>query len=287
MADININQLTNVNLEGVFDILSKTVHERLQDEFKAGRITGTEYSKVYVTALDNTLAQSIQFLLQKDISANQAELLDAQRLLAVAQEAAVRADIILTNAQVEKVEREIILMDKQEDLMDAQIALTQGQVEKMDKEIELLEVEKSKTTQEVLLVTAQTAVANKNVEVLTAQALNLPKEGVLLDKQALKTVEETTFLSQRIKTEKAQILDTVDGVPVTGILGKQRLLYQAQTDGFTRDAEYKIMTKLIDTWNVRRGTDDGTVADGVNKLSDGNIGAVVSKAMAGINVTPV
>lgn len=287
MGTITIDQLTNDNSSGVFDTLAKTVRGHLQDEFKAGRITGTEYSKVYVTALDNTLSQAINFLLQKDISANQAELIEAQRLLTITQEEAAQATILLTEANVEKVNREIILMDKQEDLMDAQIALANKEVIKADSEIELIDAQIEKMAQDVLLTAAQIAVAEKNVAVLTAQLVNLPKEGQLLDKQVLKTAEETLFLTQRIKTEKAQILDTVDGTAVTGVVGKQRLLYQAQIDGFIRDAEYKLANLMTNTWTVRRTTDDGTVADSTNKLSDANIGAVVSKAMNGINVTPV
>ncbi len=128
MTDITASLLTNINSDGVFDTLSKTMRGQLEEEFKAGRITGTEYSKVYVTALDNTLGQSIQFLLQKDISARQAELLIAQRSLTLVQADGVLADIELTNAQTAKVIRETTMIDKQEasltrpqDLLDSDI----------------------------------------------------------------------------------------------------------------------------------------------------------------------
>lgn len=286
MATINIEQLTDINGNGAFDKLAKAVLDKLQSEFKENRLTGTEYSKVYSTALDSLLAQSMQFLLQKDISANQAELLASQRLLVIAQTDAVVKDMQLTDANILKVNKEIEILDKQSDLMDKQIQLAQSQIDKSAKEIEVLEVQKNKLSAEILLVQANTAQANKQIEVLTAQLLNIPKEGQLLDKQVLKTQSETTYLDQRIKTEKAQILDSVDGVPVAGIIGKQRELYAAQTTGFQRDAEYKVLSKMIDSWSIRRSTDKGTVADNVNRLSDANIGAVVSKVMTGINITP-
>lgn len=286
MATISIEQLTDINGNGAFDKLAKAVLDKLQDEFKENRLTGTEYSKVYSTALDSLLAQSMQFLLQKDISANQAELLAAQRLLVHAQTEAVAKDMELTDANILKVNKEIEILNKQADLMDKQIQLAQSQITKAAKEIEVLEVQKNKLSAEILLVQANTAQANKQIEVLTAQLANIPKEGQLLDKQVLKTQSETTYLDQRIKTEKAQILDVVDGVAVAGIMGKQRELYAAQTTGFQRDAEYKVLSKMIDSWSIRRSTDKGTVADNVNRLSDVNIGAVVSKVMTGINVTP-
>jgi septal ring factor EnvC (AmiA/AmiB activator) len=157
----------------------------------------------------------------------------------------------------------------------------------VDVETEVLVIQKDKLVAEIDMVEAQTAQANKQVEVLNAQLLNIPKEGELIDKQVLKTESETTFLAQRIKTEKAQILDVVDGVAVLGVLGKQKDLYAAQTDGFARDAEQKLAKMLIDTWSVRRSTDEGTLFNEINKLSDPNIGAAIVKCMTSIGVTPV
>lgn len=287
MAEITLDQLTNAtNKSGAFEILAGSVLKQLQDEFSAGRITATEFSKVFATTLDNVLSQAIQFLLQKDVTTAQIALLDAQRAMAVTQELQVQKEILLTEKKIEQLDREIELMDDQQDLLKAQVLLTGAQKDKTVVEADLLVLEKSKTTAETALVNQQVIASTKQVEILSAQLLNIPKEGVLLDKQTLKTVEETTFLSQRIKTEKAQILDTVDGAAVTGILGKQRNLYQAQTDGFTRDAEYKLASLMANTWTVRRSTDEGTVADTTNKLSDANIGAVLTKAMTSLSITP-
>jgi hypothetical protein len=287
MAAINLNDLTDASGNGVFDKLVAAVSSQLQVEFSSGRLTASEYSKVYASAIDTVLNQSIQFLLQKDISANQADLLLAQKNLAVAQEDAVQKEILLTEANTAKVVRETEILDKQELLIEAQKVLTLAQSAKTDVETEVLVIEKTKLTAEVDMVEAQTAQANKQVEVLNAQLVNIPKEGQLLDKQVLKAQSETDFLAQRIKTEKAQIFDVVDAVNVTGVIGKQKDLYAAQTDGFKRDAEQKLAKMLIDTWSVRRSTDEGIVADSVNKLSDANIGATIIKCMNSIGVTPV
>jgi hypothetical protein len=66
------------------------------------------------------------------------------------------------------------------------------------------------------------------------------------------------------------------------VLGKQKLLYAAQTNGFTRDAEQKAAKILVDSWNVRRTTDDATVADSNNMLNDVTIGRFVNKLAAGV-----
>ena len=48
------------------------------------------------------------------------------------------------------------------------------------------------------------------------------------------------------------------------------------------DAEQKAAKLMVDSWNVRRTTDEGTVADGTNRLSDYYVGNAVAKLLAGI-----
>lgn len=102
--------------------------------------------------------------------------------------------------------------------------------------------------------------------------------------QIEKTQAEIDLLEQRRKTEIAQILDQVDGVDVTGVIGKQKTLYQAQTDGFARDAEQKMAKLMSDVWSVQRTTDEGISPAGAG-ISDAEIKKVIDKAKQGINVT--
>lgn len=287
MTAIIIEALTNENTSGVFDVLSAVMRKQLQEEFSAGRISATEYSKVYVTNFEATLNQAINFLLQKDIAAAQADLIAAQRNLAVTQELAVQKEILLTIANTEKVNREVLLLDKQEDLLDAQISLTNEQVVKLGYESDILLKEKDKLIQEILLVIAKTAETNKQIEILTAQALNIPKDGVLLDKQALKIQAEVDFTAQRTKTEKAQIIDIIDGVVVSGIVGKQSELYAGQLAGLTRKAEFDLVDAMIRVWGVQAAADpEGVSANNINLLNDKNLGKAIAKYMAGIGVIP-
>ena len=92
--------------------------------------------------------------------------------------------------------------------------------------------------------------------------------------------EDGTLLGQKVQTEKAQTVAL--GVDDNSVIGRQKLLYKAQTDGFQRDAEQKTAKLLVDSWNVRRTTDEGTVADSTNMLNDATIGRAVKKLMAGV-----
>ena len=132
------------------------------------------------------------------------------------------------------------------------------------------------------LLNQQTANAVVENTVLVAQECKLRAEFDLLVEQKLKSIAETALLAQKKVTEQAQTSGT--GIGADSVLGKQIALYSAQAAGFARDAEQKAAKLLIDTFNVRMTTDpDGTLFDETNKLSDANIGAVITKLKEGIN----
>ena len=147
---------------------------------------------------------------------------------------------------------------------------------------------------EELSIDAKTALTTQQNTNLVAEALNTPKQGAVLDatvcklkaefdvlmQQVTKTSTETGLLTQKIATEKAQITEA--GVDPDSVVGRQKKLYEAQTNGFARDAEQKAAKLLVDTWNVRRTTDEGTQADDTNKLKDSYVGAAVSKLLSGV-----
>ena len=111
------------------------------------------------------------------------------------------------------------------------------------------------------------------------------------DKEIEKLNAEISLLRQKTVTELANTCNTLpaglgfnNSSTIQGSVGKQMDLYTAQTSGFARDAEQKLLKMLIDTWSVRRTTDDGTVASPSNGLDDASILSVVNKAKAGIGM---
>lgn len=116
--------------------------------------------------------------------------------------------------------------------------------------------------------------------ILVAQKCKLDAEYDLVLGTNIKTQSETSLLLQKVATEKAQT--TALGVDADSVIGKQKTLYQAQTDGFSRDAEQKVAKLMVDSWNVRRTTDEATVADGTNMLADSIVGRAVTKMLNGV-----
>ncbi len=217
MALVPLSDLTQASLTGggAFDVLMRATKEHLEAEYRAGHIKGTEYATVYLGSLTQVMQTALAFILAKQKTDLEAQLLQKQ--------------IELTNQQ----------------RINAEVEMT----------------------------------------VLQAQKCKLDAEFDLIKEQTLKGAAETALLAQKVVTERAQTLAV--GVDADSVLGKQKALYQAQTDGFTRDAEQKAAKLMVDSWNVRRTTDEGTVADSTNKLADHYVGGAVAKLLNGVGVAAV
>lgn len=345
LTPITLPQLTEATTtgSGVFDVLMKATKAHLEQEFTQGRIKGAEYATVYLGALESVMQNALAFLLQKDKTILEGELLNKQIALAEVELAKANAELLIIQQGLPKIQAEIASLQ-------AQTALAQQQKQNLAAEglnipkqgalldAQALQVQKQTEIagQEILIKQQQVLVAKAEVDVARAKLANIPKEGALLDAQAavqnqqslnlaseklgieartllttqqtanavlegkvltaqecklraeydvllstnLKTKEETSLLLWKTNTEKAQTLAM--GVDDNSVIGKQKALYGAQTDGFKRDAEQKAAKLLADTWSVRRTTDEATVADATNKLNDATVGRAIEKLLSGI-----
>ena len=409
MAEINVEDLTTKQLtgDGVFDQLMQAVQLRLEQEFNSGRINATDYAKVYLGALESTMSQSMQFVLQKEISSNQAKLLAAQTLVAdkqaelvcnqtqteiqqtliakenventkaerdliisnknkvlketllvdvqidlaqkdlvlkdlaaeqatasiahtIAQKNAVEANTTLIPQQLkkliaetdvvkhqgakllrdiaqsllldDKIKAEITAAQKNLDLIDQQILNMINEVAKSKEEIELVKAQVVVAQEEVkqMILRGQKVKAETNViikqllimeeeikklieevQLVTANKLNVEATTELVSYQGIKVQSESKLIDQKTATEVAQTEDTVEGAPVNGLVGRQKDLYFAQTEGFKRDAEQKAAKIIVDTWNVRRTSDETLIGDPAG-LGDSSVAQFVGALKAGI-----
>ena len=126
--------------------------------------------------------------------------------------------------------------------------------------------------------------ADKQAELLTSQVVSSTKQSLKLD-------EEIALLAQKVITEKSQTETQIGDVVVNGLLteslgvvGKQKLLYQQQTEGFKRDAEQKLTKYMIDTWSVRQSTSGDASLTGTG-LIDTEINRVLNQAKIGIGMS--
>lgn len=210
----------------------------------------------------------------------QTSLVDQQLVNAQAEKLQTEAQTQLIGQQKANLIVEQANMTKQGDQLVAQTALT-GQQKKN------LELEAANIPKQGAQIEAQTTLVTQQKENAAQEKLNLVAQECLLKAQYNNTMQgiqkgiaETSLLAQKTVTEKAQTMAI--GVDEDSIIGRQKQLYAKQAAGFDRDSEQKVAKIMIDTWNVRRTTDEGTVADGTNKLNDATIGRAVDKMLVGV-----
>lgn len=268
MTSLTIADLSTAAIDGngVFDVLMRATKAHLEQEFKLGRIKGPEYSEVYLGSLNQVLQTGLAFLLQKDEASLKRDLLAKQIELAGVEVQKAQVELEIAQANRLKVPEEVLQIKAQTALLGQQ---------KINLASENLGIQAR-----TLLTTQQKENAVQEKLVLVAQECKLKAEFDYTRANTQKSQEEQNLLAQRVATERAQV--TALGVDENSVLGRQKLLYKAQTDGFTRDAEQKAAKLLVDTWSVRRTTDEGTVADGTNMLNDATVGRVITKLLVGV-----
>lgn len=293
---ISITNYTEGTLTGtgVFDEMMRAVRAHLENEYKLGRIKGPEYSQVYLGAIQAVMDTALQYLLQEQRVNLEAQLLGEQIITEqlnqarVTQETAnLTAQEALTEQQTSNLAAEALNIPKQGALLDAQedqvIASTALETRRLD----LID-------EEILVAKEKVLISKEELKIAQAKLVNIPKEGAVLDgqkckldaefdllqEQKLKSIAETALLGQKQLTEQAQTNGT--GVDGNSMIGKQIALYDAQRDGFVRDAEQKVAQIMTETWKIRRTTDEATVADQVNLLDDSSIGRAIGKLLTGV-----
>lgn len=139
---------------------------------------------------------------------------------------------------------------------------------------------KEKAGYEADLVAQQVINAQKENEVLHSTKCKLDAEYDVLLEQKLKVIAETALLGQKKLSEAAQVSAT--NVDADSVIGKQKALYTAQTDGFARDAEQKAAKLMGEAFSVQRTTDP-TLNPAGSGLEYANIQRAVNKLLSGVN----
>lgn len=152
--------------------------------------------------------------------------------------------------------------------------------DKAANEAALVEAQTLKIAAEITLLAQQKLNAEVEHDVLVAQKCKLQAEYDNLMLQKERIASENALVMQKVVTERAQTQGS--GVDFDSVIGKQKNLYQAQTDGFKRDAEQKAAKLMADTWSSRRMTDEATGVDENNMLTDVVVGRAINKMLQGV-----
>lgn len=227
--EVNFDEITDgcPQGDGVFDKLMRSIKAHLEIEYDAQRIRGSEYTQVYLNALQTAIGQSLQWQLGAQIAENQA---------------------LLIEKQIENAEKQNLLLDEQRALLIAQTAQVVQQTENLDleslnipKQGDLLDSQNAQVAANTALVAQQTETEEKNTDIADYNLTStLPAQKSILD--------------QKLITEEAQTKDSTVQGQVAGSIGKRNALLAKQTEGFIRDAEQKAARAVFDTWGMAIGS---------------------------------
>ncbi len=170
MTIINVEDITNENDTGIFDVLMEGIEKHIITQYEENRITGTDYANVYLGSIQAALAQAVQFGLQKDLTEAQIETVLADNLLKAKQ------------LEISELER----LAKQFELDNI---LPEQQI-KLQEEIDLLQSQDSELllngVKQRLIMDEEIETANKQQELADVSIATSYTERILKDKEAAK-----------------------------------------------------------------------------------------------------
>ena len=217
---------------------------------------------------------------------------DAQIALTTAQKDQLSYDLLNKSPiEVTNLTKQGENLAKQALMTDAQTKQVVEQTKRYPYDIEMIQAQIANMTKQNLL-------AEKDIELKIGQ-LSLQEKQLLLSEAELEVKRQeiqvqlaaiesqkaqAELYTQKVKTEKAQ---TEGDVAKPGsVLGANVAVLMAQAEGYMSDKRQKAAKILVDTWNVRRNSDDATEANVTNQLHDANVGVAVNGLMVDAGLTP-
>lgn len=185
LNDINVDAVTNDSGTGVFDRLMDSVNANILVQYNDGRITNSEYATVYLGSLQAVLSQSVQFVLQEQVS----------------------------EVQISGMLKDNVLKDKQLETADIEIAMKQYELDnllpeqliKLQEEIDLLQTQDSEIlldgVKKRLIMDEELQTADlQQIVLATEEELKTAQKDEILDA----TVRANTQLSDGLLTSAEQ-----------------------------------------------------------------------------------
>lgn len=263
VSKLSIEDVTTGSLTGpgAFDTLMRGFRAHLEEEFNQGRITGDDYTKAYIALTESAMNQSIAFLLGKDGAYWQAQQAQIQAFIA--------------RVQLEETKVRLVAAQFDASNQKANYALTKMRM--VSEEVNYCSgkytLEEMLPLQKAGLVTENSISSYNLTTLLPAQNNKLVTENTgqqiandtanynlanTLPAQLQTVLQQRLMLNEQTEAQRAQTTDTrTDGLPVAGVLGKQKDLYQQQITSYQRDSELKVAKIFSDAWITQKTIDEG------------------------------
>lgn len=224
---LSIADLTTrtVNGDGVFDALMESVNAHVRTEYEKGRITGAEYSKTYIAAMQAAMGSSVQFLLSKDAAYWQAQQAQLQ---------AITARIEFETAKVRHA-----LMFIEANTAEANFALTATRLanEEINYNTGIYNLEQMLPVQKALADEQVTSAEFNNLNMLPAQLNTVTTQNSINAYQ----------LSDLLPTEKLQLLSNISSIDAQTALSTHELTS-------LRPVQLNLLTEQVEGQTLQNST---------------------------------
>ena len=243
----NIEELTTGSVDGtgVFDVLMQSTKAHLMEEYEAGRISGAEYTTVYLGALSAVLQQSVAYLLSHQ-----------QKEKVIAEIGLIRQQTVTELTQTD----DTIPVGLGFNGSTAVEGLVKSKKDLEAKQIEIADTQAALTGQQIITELAKTDDTISSEAMAYALNGTSAIEGITASQKA-QIVAEVALTNQKTITELAQ---TDDITCSTGIIGSQKKKIDAETDLTIQ----KTVTELVQTDNdipTDLGFNNGVTIEGLIK----------------------
>ena len=278
--------LTQANKSKVEYEVASLLPAQLQNMTKQNSLLDAQAARTIAETADVTKGTELKdyqlgFVLPSEVARNEAENLrinaDTDRI--TMEVTKIPYEIQMLQAALTKIPAEVALLNKQVTKIDKDIELQTAQISLQLKQVDLAE-------KQILMAAKELLLKDKQLELQTAEIAVKNKQLDLLAQQILQAAEEMKLMKQKVITEQAQTDPAV--VKPGSVIDKQNKVLDAQTTAYANDNLHKLATLMVNSWMTRRNTDEAEAADGVNKLDNDYIGAVLTKAFtaAGVPTPP-
>jgi hypothetical protein len=286
LYNIDIKELTDnvvisndneVSGSGIFDTLMVTVSKHIEAQYREGRILGTEYSNVYLGALQAVLDLSTKILLEKDLIAKQAEEVDSRIAVNNKQIEKLTSDIVIAEEQSAK---DLLLKDKQTEKLTSDIA---NDLARTNAEVALKGSQKALTDQQLLTEIQNTAQVTAQTSLITAQTIKINSDMTIAEEQSEKDLLLKDAQISKLATEGANDTqrtanDTARTTAEASLKGSQKALTDQQLlTEVQNTSQVTEQTSLI-TAQTAKVNSDKTIAEAQSAkdllIKDGQIDKV-------------
>lgn len=303
---------------GLFDGLMAAFNAQIAEQFEKGRITADDYTKAYIAMSDTAMGNAVQFLMNKDQAFWAAQMAQTQAIMArVSLETAKvqlqtarlealnqRANFALTKLRLATESNQYdqgvfqlgTIMPKQAQKLDGEVAgqLVENQTASynlsniLPKQAEKIQAEVDGQSQANLtaIYNLNNILPNQNAKLaLEVTGVTIANDIALYNKVSMLPAQLQTVLQQRLllneQTEAARAQTTdgrSDGIAVTGVLGKQKDLYNQQIASYKSDADTKAIKIFSDAWITQKTIDEGVLPP--NSFTNGPLETMLSQYKA-------